>query len=277
MMAPIAAPEELRAAAAAALAELAPSAKCAAVAALWAAAQQGVAASPVREDLAPAVPGRPARPLLVHPARVARRGLGTPAGRIALVHALAHIEFNAINLALDAVARFAGLPGDFYTDWLSVAAEEALHFRLLEARLAELGAAYGDLPAHDGLWDAAQKTRRDPLARMALVPRMLEARGLDVTPGLQMRLRKAGDTDSAALLEIILRDEIRHVAIGNRWYTWLCAARGLDPVATFRALCAAYGAGLPHPPFNLAARRAAGFPEEELSALLSGPAPPAGG
>lgn len=260
---------ELREAAAAALAEAEPAAKCAAVAALWEAAQCGLQPAPALACLAPAVPGRPPRPLLVHPSRVAKRGLGTRAGRAALVHALAHIEFNAINLALDAVARFGGLPADFYTDWLSVATEEARHFGLLVTRLAELDCAYGDLPAHDGLWEAALKTREDPLARMALVPRILEARGLDVTPGLQARLCKNGDPDTAALLDVILRDEIRHVAIGNRWFDWLCAARGVEPLPTFRALCEAQGVGPPHPPLNVAARRAAGFPEAELSAMLS--------
>lgn len=263
---------ELRQGAAAALAEADPAAKCAAVAALWDAARHDLPIATALGCVAPATPGRPPRPPLVHPSRVAKRGLGTRAGRAALVHALAHIEFNAINLALDAVARFGGLPADFYTDWLSVAAEEARHFGLLSARLGELGAAYGDLPAHDGLWEAALKTRQDPLARMALVPRILEARGLDVTPGLQARLLRVGDPATAALLEIILHDEIGHVAIGNRWFTWLCTSRGLDPAATFRALCAAHGVRPPHPPFNVAARRAAGFPEAELTALLSAPA-----
>ena len=216
-------------------------------------------------------PGRPDRPVLVHPARVPRRRLGTPAGRAALIHALAHIEFNAINLALDAIARFPGLPEIYYFDWLKVAAEEAHHFELLVHRLGTLNHDYGDFLAHDGLWEVASKTRHDPLARMALVPRILEARGLDVTPGLQARLRTVGDDESAAILEIILRDEIGHVAIGNQWFKFLCQQRGHEPQAMFLSLCETHGIKPPHPPFNLPARLAAGFSEVELSALQARP------
>jgi uncharacterized ferritin-like protein (DUF455 family) len=217
----------------------------------------------------PELPGRPARPVLVHPARVPRRRFGTPAGRMALVHALAHIEFNAINLALDAAVRFSGLPAAYYRDWLHVACEEAHHFKLLIAHLASQGSYYGEFPAHDGLWEAAFKTRDDVLARMALVPRILEARGLDVTPGIQDRLRAVGDVALVEILDVVLRDEIGHVAIGNHWYDSLCAARGLDPALTFRRLCADYAVKLPHPPFNIPARCAAGFEMSELTALTA--------
>jgi uncharacterized ferritin-like protein (DUF455 family) len=212
-----------------------------------------------------AVPGRPARPLLVAPARVPRRGTGTLEGRAALLHAIAHIEFNAINLALDAVARYSSMPEAYYRDWWRVAVEEAQHFSLLTTHLATLGHVYGDFPAHDGLWDAARKTADDCLARMALVPRVLEARGLDVTPGMRARLVAVGDTRAAAILDLILREEIGHVAIGNRWFHHLCALRGLEPAAEFRALCARYGQSPPRPPFNIEARLAGGFTREELA------------
>lgn len=212
-------------------------------------------------------PGRPARPLLVPPRQVPQRGLGSPAGRAALVHALVHIEFNAIALALDAVWRFADLPSAYYTDWLRVADEEALHFELLQAHLHSLGAAYGDCAAHDGLWDLARSTAGDVLARMALLPRTLEARGLDVTPGLRARLVHAGDSAIGPILDIILRDEIGHVAVGNRWFHALCAQRGLDPMATQRSLAQQHRAPRPRGPYNLSARRQAGFSAEELRQL----------
>ncbi|WP_459572364.1 ferritin-like domain-containing protein [Cupriavidus sp. 8B] len=218
------------------------------------------------------VPGRPPLPELVPPQRVERRrSIHTPAGRAALIHALAHIEFNAINLALDAIWRFGGMPPAFYVDWLRVADEEALHFSLLAGHLATLGARYGDLPAHNSLWEMADKTAGDVLARMALVPRTLEARGLDASPPVRAKLAAAGDHDAAAIIDIILRDEVGHVAIGNHWYRWLCAGRGLDPVATYAELAERYQAPRLRPPFNLAARRAAGFDEIEL-ALLEGQA-----
>ncbi|MCC7121240.1 MAG: ferritin-like domain-containing protein [Gammaproteobacteria bacterium] len=220
---------------------------------------------PLRELPGVAGPGRPERPLLVPPARVPRRSTGTVEGRAALLHAIAHIEFNAINLALDAVARFAGLPVAYYRDWWRVAVEETQHFALLTAHLATLDRAYGDFPAHDGLWEAARKTADDCLARMALVPRVLEARGLDVTPGMRARLVAAGDAQAAAILEVILREEIGHVAIGNRWFHHLCTVRGRDPGVTFRTLCARYGQSPPRPPFNVEARLAGGFTREELA------------
>jgi len=212
-------------------------------------------------------PGQPDRLEQVPPHKVPRRRADTLAGRAALIHALAHIEFNAINLALDAAHRFAGMPLAYYADWLRVAAEEALHFDLLKAHLATLGHSYGDFPAHTGLWDMALKTAHDPLVRMALVPRVLEARGLDATPLIVEKLKAANDVRMVEILGIIERDEIGHVAIGSHWFAWLCAARGLEPEATFRQLLVEYDAPPLKPPFNLAARRAAGFSEPELDWL----------
>ena len=196
----------------------------------------------------------------------------TTEGRAALLHAIAHIEFNAINLALDAVWRFAGMPRAFYADWLRVASEEALHFSLLREHLQSLGHDYGDFDAHDGLWTMAERTAGDVVARMALVPRTLEARGLDATPPLQAKLARAGDARAVAILDVILRDEIGHVAIGNRWYDWLCARDGIDPVAHYADLVRRHAAPRLRAPFNLEARRAAGFSAAELDAL--GAAPP---
>ena len=218
------------------------------------------------------LPGRPDRPLLVHPAKVPRRSPFKPEGLAALLHAIAHIEFNAINLALDAAWRFDGMPRAFYLDWLRVAAEEAHHFSLLRAHLQTLGHDYGDLPAHDNLWQMCEKTRGDVVARMALVPRTLEARGLDATPQIQDKLRAVGTPAALRavdILDIILRDEIGHVAIGNHWYRWLCQRDGLDPVAHYGVLVERYLAPRLHPPFNDAARRRAGFTEEELAFLLA--------
>ncbi|WP_175944201.1 ferritin-like domain-containing protein [Caballeronia sp. BCC1704] len=213
------------------------------------------------------LPGRPARPELVEPSSLKRRGMQSEAGRAVLLHALAHIEFNAINLALDAVWRFPSMPTDFYVDWLKVAAEEAHHFSLLRARLAEFGHAYGDFPAHDGLWEMAERTRGDVLARMALVPRTLEARGLDASPPIRKRLAQAGDHASAAILDVILRDEIGHVLIGNRWFRFLCDNAALDPHVTYERLAKQYHAPKLRGPFNFEARRDAGFDEAELRAL----------
>ena len=214
------------------------------------------------------VPGRPDRPELVSPLQVSHRSMRTVEGRAALIHALAHIEFNAINLALDALWRFPGMPEQYYADWLRVAAEEAMHFSMLSGHLLFLGFSYGDFPAHNSLWDMAEKTRGDILARVALVPRTLEARGLDASPPMRVKLAQAGDLAAAAILDIILRDEIGHVAIGNHWYRWLCDARGAYPIATYSLLAAEYKAPSLRGPFNLAARRAAGFSESELNALM---------
>ena len=212
-------------------------------------------------------PGHPEKPILVPPQQVPRRRADTLPGRAALIHALAHIEFNAINLALDAAHRFSGMPPAYYADWLRVADEEARHFDLLNAHLATLGHVYGDFPAHNGLWDMALKTAHDPLVRMALVPRVLEARGLDATPLIVDKLKAANDMRLVEILGMIERDEIGHVAIGSHWYGWLCEARGLEPEATFRQLLVDYDAPPLRPPFNLTARRAAGFSEPELDWL----------
>ncbi|MDQ1758949.1 DUF455 domain-containing protein [Achromobacter xylosoxidans] len=216
------------------------------------------------------LPGRPARPELVVPAQVKQRSMATEEGRAALLHALAHIEFNAINLALDIMWRFAGMPPAFYRDWLRVAREEAYHFDLLRQRLAAMGYAYGDFPAHNGLWDMAQRTQDDLLARLALVPRTLEARGLDASPAIRAKLAGAGDAESAAIVDIILADEIGHVAIGNHWYKQLCAQAGKDPVSCYAELAQRYDAPRLRGPFNLEARRAAGFDDAELAALQAG-------
>jgi uncharacterized ferritin-like protein (DUF455 family) len=215
------------------------------------------------------LPGRPERPVLVEPRELQRRSMSTPQGRVVLLHALAHIEFNAINLALDAVWRFPGMPEAFYADWLKVAAEEAYHFSLLRARLADYGHTYGDFPAHNGLWEMCERTSTDVLARMALVPRVLEARGLDASPPIRARLIQAGDHESAAILDIILRDEVGHVRIGNHWFRYLCEARGLDPHAAWLALAEQYHAPRMRGPFNFEARRSAGFDETELGTLAA--------
>ena len=212
-----------------------------------------------------AIPGRPDRPLLVAPRLVGRRSMVTVEGRAMLIHALAHIEFNATNLALDALWRFPGMPDEYYTDWLRVAKEEAIHFSLLGAHLQVLGYAYGDFPAHDSLWEMVEKTRGDILARMALVPRTLEARGLDAIPPLRAKLAQAGDMAAASIMDRIFQDEIGHVEIGNRWYRYLCDQRGLEPRATYDLLAAQYEAPVLKGPFNIEARRLAGFTEPELA------------
>jgi uncharacterized ferritin-like protein (DUF455 family) len=245
------------------------------------AVSMGSADSPDGRDAA-AGPGRPLRPELIHPAQVPRRTPSTLEGRAALVHSICHIEFNAINLALDAVWRFDGMPEQFYRDWAQVAMEEAYHFTLLHEHLRGMDSArdangqtvprwdYGDFPAHDGLWEMCDKTAHDVVARMALVPRTLEARGLDATPQIQAKLKQVNTPDAlraVEILDIILRDEVGHVAIGNHWYRWLCERDGLDPVAHYAALTELYKAPKLRPPFNLDARRRAGFSEDEMAAL----------
>ncbi len=184
-----------------------------------------------------------------------------------MLHAVAHIEFNAIDLAWDAVYRFRDMPRAFYNDWIAVAEDEARHFGLLCDRLSDYGYAYGDFDAHNGLWEMAIKTDGSCLERMALVPRVLEARGLDVTPAMIVRLGSAGDVASAAVLETILRDEVAHVAAGSRWFAWCCEREAVDVSATFDALVAAHAVGAIKRPLNHAARRAAGFTEAELGRL----------
>jgi uncharacterized ferritin-like protein (DUF455 family) len=218
-------------------------------------------------DEAPGIPGRPERPALVAPGAVAQRSIATLEGRAALIHALAHIELNAIDLAADACWRFEGLPDDYYRDWTRVMREESHHFQLLVAHLATMGFAYGDFPAHDSLWQMAHRTKDDVVARIALVPRTLEARGLDASPAVRHKLMSAGDKAGAAIIDVILADEIGHVAVGNRWYAYLCERDGLDPIATYAMLADRYDAPKPRGPFNLEARRAAGFTSLELSAL----------
>ncbi|MEO1956570.1 MAG: ferritin-like domain-containing protein [Methylophilaceae bacterium] len=213
------------------------------------------------------IPGRPSKPELVSPLAVKKRSMNTEEGRAALIHALTHIEFNAINLALDAVWRFPDMPEQYYVDWLKVSAEEAYHFSLLNAHLKSFGYEYGSFPGHNALWEMVERTQGDVLARMALVPRTMEARGLDASPPLRNKLAQAGDMAAAEIIDIILRDEIGHVAVGNTWYNWLCEQRELQPITTFEALCKQYNAPKLRPPFNMAARRKAGFSEEELSLL----------
>ncbi|WP_313298410.1 ferritin-like domain-containing protein [Diaphorobacter sp.] len=217
------------------------------------------------------LPGHPAKPELLHHTAVGRRSPATPEGRATLMHAIAHIEFNAINLALDAIWRFADMPEAFYLDWLRVAGEEAKHFRLLRDHLRTMGYDYGDFPAHQGLWTMCEKTAHDIVARMALVPRTMEARGLDATPLIQKKLRQIGAPDAvcaASILDIILEEEVDHVAIGNRWYFWLCERDGLDAQPHFFELMRRYEAPRPKPPLNTSARLQAGFTETELEWLL---------
>jgi len=211
---------------------------------------------------APERPARPARPEFRRPGDMPKRkAAGSLANRIALLHALAHIELNAIDLACDMLARFAGdaRTRAFCDDWLRVADEEAKHFALLASRLDELGAAYGDLPAHDGLWEAAEETAHDLLARLAVVPLVLEARGLDVTPGMIANLERVGDEASAAVLRIIYEEEIGHVAIGWRWFRHVAEARGLDADAIWPDLVRRHFRGRLKPPFNAPARTQAGL------------------
>lgn len=246
--------------------------KCSLVASLWDDLLAGTLVLNTErplEALAQSIPGRPTKPQLVPPKLVQRRAMHTPEGRAALIHALAHIEFNAINLALDAVWRFPGMPQDYYRDWLQVAKEEAYHFSLLRSHLQSLGFDYGDFDGHNSLWEMVEKTQSDVLARMALVPRTMEARGLDATPPLKQKLVQAGDHAASAILDIILRDEIGHVAIGNRWFHYICQQRELDPIRTFEALCLQFKAPILKPPFNIEARKQAGFSELEI-AYLSG-------
>ncbi len=255
-----------------ALRTAAPNAKVAATRAAWlqaASAPMTISAVRAAGDDA-GVPGRLEQPVLVPAMSMPRRSPFPTEGRAALIHSICHIEYNAINLALDAVWRFDGMPEAYYRDWLLVANEEALHFTLLQDHLREMGWEYGDFSAHDGLWSMCDKTKGDILARMALVPRTLEARGLDATPLVQTKLRRVNTPDAlraVEILDIILRDEIGHVAIGNHWYRWLCARDGLDPVAHYRKLYRQYQAPRLRPPYNLEARARAGFTEQELGEL----------
>ncbi|MDM7943187.1 MAG: ferritin-like domain-containing protein [Hydrogenophaga sp.] len=242
--------------------------------ALFEALKQGNTRLDPAQRLAPepgrALPGRPARPVLIAPVDVPQRSPFTPEGLAMLLHAVAHIEFNAIDLALDAIWRFPDMPAGYYTDWLQVAHEEAIHFGLLREHLRSLGRDYGDFAAHNSLWEMCVRTQHDVTARMALVPRTMEARGLDATPPMQARLRKVGTPAAmraVEILDVILRDEIGHVAVGNRWYGWLCKQQGMEPLSHYRRLAREHSAPRPRPPFNEAARLAAGFSEAELTAM----------
>lgn len=250
-----------------------PHEKVAAVQTLWqqrSACQLSVNTQPTL-SAAKTLPGRPDRPRLIPAKQVPTRKPFTPEGLAALVHAVCHIEFNAINLALDAVWRFNDMPEAYYDDWLRVAFEESQHFELLHTHLQNLGYHYGDFDAHDGLWQMCEKTADDVLARMALVPRTLEARGLDATPLIQTKLRNVaspGAMRAVEILDIILRDEVGHVAIGNHWYRWLCEQQGLDPVTLYGELVQRHDAPKLKPPFNTEARKKAGFTDQELAYLL---------
>jgi uncharacterized ferritin-like protein (DUF455 family) len=261
----------LAAAAVAVLQTAVPAEKARAARAL-AAAWRGGAITEIGTATPPARPARPARPELKRPGEVPRRKINRgSAGRGALLHALAHIELNAVDLAVDIMARFTheDLPRGFYDDWLTVADEEGKHYLLLAERLTELGLAYGDLPAHDGLWQAAEVTAHDLLARLAVVPLVLEARGLDVTPVMIAKLRAAEDLESAAVLQVIYAEEIGHVAIGKRWFDRLCAQRGEAPQAAWQALVRQHFKGQLKPPFNDAARQEAGFPADFYATLAA--------
>lgn len=224
-----------------------------------------------RDPALPSRPGRPEKPELIPPKQMKKRSLHTLKGRIALLHALAHIELNAVDLALDIVARFTTerVPHSFFDGWMQVAFEEAKHFRLVRDRLRDLGADYGDVPAHDGLWQAAHDTRNDLTARLAVVPLILEARGLDVTPALQAKMRETGDHTSAEVLDIIYNDEKGHVAVGAKWFRFLCAREKKDPSATFKELVRTNFRSPLKPPFNDIARAEAGLTPSFYRSLVS--------
>ena len=213
------------------------------------------------------LPGRPQKPELVPPLTVPKRKMDSVEGRLSLLHSLAHIEFNAMNLALDAIWRFADMPAQYYADWLKVAKEESYHFSLIEDHLQSVGVAYGDFPAHNSLWEMVERTADAVIARMALVPRTMEARGLDAVPAIRDRFKQIKDIKVVEILEIILRDEVGHVLIGNQWFNFLCAKEGLSPIKAYKDLARAYRAPALRGPFNLEARKAAGFTTEELSLL----------
>lgn len=213
--------------------------------------------------------GRPDKPVLVPPKDLPKRRLGSAEGHAALMHSILHIEFNAVNLALDAIYRFQDLPLDYYRDWLGVAGEESYHFQMVREHLSHLGYEYGDFPAHNGLWATTYETDHDPLVRMALVPRTLEARGLDVTPQMIQKLRAIGDKRGVEILKILLRDEIGHVGVGTRWFRYLCEQRGVNPFETFTQIINDYYHGDLRGPFNFEARKEAGFSDDEIEWLKS--------
>lgn len=232
---------------------------------LW--LKQELNQNPTGEIIKIDAPGRPNKLMLVLPRALPKRKLHRPDGKAALLHAIAHIEFNAINLAWDAIYRFQNMPTEYYTDWLQIAYEEAKHFSLLNDYLNHLGYEYGDFPAHNGLWELAVKTDYDVLVRMALVPRIMEARGLDVTPGIISKFAQIGDDRAVEILNIILTEEQGHVYIGNKWFNMLCSDRRIDPLITFRMLINKHVNGQIKPPFSRESRIAAGFTEVELDML----------
>jgi uncharacterized ferritin-like protein (DUF455 family) len=215
------------------------------------------------------LPGRPEKPELIPPLQVPKRRMDSVEGRASLLHSLAHIEFNAMNLALDAIWRFPDMPKQYYEDWLQVAKEESYHFTLVNEYIQTLGFKYGDFPAHNSLWEMVERTTDSVIARMALVPRTMEARGLDAVPGIRDRFKQIKDAKAVEMLEIILHDEIGHVFIGNRWFNFLCGNSGLSPITTYRELAKKYQAPTLRGPFNLVARQQAGFTAEELDLLQS--------
>jgi uncharacterized ferritin-like protein (DUF455 family) len=213
------------------------------------------------------LPGRPIKPGLIPPLQVPKRKMDSVEGRAALLHSLAHIEFNAINLALDAIWRFPDMPKQYYEDWLRVAKEETYHFTLINDHIQLLGFTYGDFLAHNSLWEMVERTQDAVIARMALVPRTMEARGLDAVPMIRDRFKQVKEEGAVKILEIILRDEIGHVAIGNYWFNFLCTKDRLSPISTYRELAKKYSAPKLRGPFNMEARKQAGFTAEELSEL----------
>ena len=231
--------------------------------------QQHIHLDVSREYLADhlSLPGRPQKPELVPPLEVPKRRMDTIEGRASLLHSLAHIEFNAMNLALDAIWRFPNMPKQYYEDWLKVAKEEAYHFSLVNEHMQSYGFSYGDFLAHNSLWEMVERTTDAVIARMALVPRTMEARGLDAVPGIRDRFKQIKDAKAVEILEIILRDEIGHVFIGNRWFNFLCAKDNLSPITTYRDLARQYRAPTLRGPFNIEARQQAGFTQEELKIL----------
>ena len=212
--------------------------------------------------------GRPDKPLLIAPRDLPRRNMQSDEGRAAMIHSIAHIEFNAINLAWDLIYRFQDMPSDFYTDWTRVAEEEIKHFQLLESQLRTLGYKYGDFPAHNGLWDIAEQTGHDLLLRLAVVPRILEARGLDVTPGLISRFRQIKDETTSSILELILEEEIGHVKTGTKWYRYQCEKLNLEPEEKFRLIAKEYLPSNSTKKINHEARLLAGFSQSELDYLV---------
>lgn len=213
------------------------------------------------------IPGKPEKPILVNPLTVKKRSMNTIDGRAALIHALAHIEFNAINLALDAVWRFSNLPDEYYSDWLKIAQEESYHFELLSKYLNKIGYEYGSFEAHNSLWEMVEKTKNDPLARMALIPRTMESRGLDALPLIRQRFIQIKDQEMTRILKVILDDEVGHVEVGNKWFNYLCKQRGINPISIYKKLVVDYKAPTLRGPFNIEARKAAGFTDQELIEL----------